>query len=355
MNEQVSTLEPEVMSEADAMGAVWDKHQEDATADSLEQPQEAIDATPEAEPTGDRPRGPDGKFLAKETGEPVAAEEPVDAEPAEQEFSKTEAPGHLPYDVRKHWGDVPEEARDAYANAYKAMGDRLTDASRQTQYFKPILDTITRASKELPNLSGMTSQQIANDIFELAKIQTELAQNPVDTIIEVARQHGALEGLSAKLGGQEIPQNANQTQQLVQTIGQLQKQIEQMQDPSRVSHIIDQRLAEQEVSRAVEEFSAKAEHWGAVEEHLHHFLPLARSVLGQGAAKPDVLAKGYEMAINALGLKAPAGATPEPKPDRTNAAIQAKSVNVQNRQSGKQKPLTGKEALGAAYDRAMSN
>ena len=186
MEEQVVTPEPEVVPVADPEGDIWDKYQSEGITDGPEPtPQSEVDAGEVTTPD-DRPRGPDGKFVAKES-----EQQDVDLEQVEPVKDTPGVPGHLPYDVRKHWESVPDEARNAFANSYKAVSDKLTEAGRQAQYFQPIVDTITKASREMPNLAGMTSGQIASDIFEMAKIQSQLATDPVGTILEVADRFGA--------------------------------------------------------------------------------------------------------------------------------------------------------------------
>lgn len=300
-------------------------------------------------PTGERLRGPDGKFLAKEPQVEATPEAEIEVEPEAEVHEPIEGPTHLSADLRKVWGDIPESARDLISNDHKAFSDRLATQGRQLTAIQPIADQVIEAAKTVPGMSDMTPAQIANDVFKMAQVQGQLNTNPVDTLLQVAHQYGALEGIKARLSGQQVPTQNTETSANIRRLEQENERLREQVSPDAITGIVEQTLSQREIQNQINSFAAEKEHYAQVEDSLPLFIPAAQQILGESASPSDVLARSYDMAINALGLKAEAA--PAADPDRTQAAIKAKSVNVKSTSTGRSKPLTEREEMQAAYRR----
>lgn len=322
---------------ADDMGAIYDQlaadgietEEQDAPAEAAEQPAEAQEA--EAAPE-----------------QPEKAEEPQQAAP--------EAPTELPASIKAKWADMTPEAQEAVLSSHRDMTRRMADQGRVVQAAKPIYDVLVNAAKEIPTLADMTPQQIAQDVFAMAKIQGQLAQDPVKTILGIAQQYGALDGIRQAIGGQNPDQTAQQNMALVQEVRSLKAQLAQVVDPNTIDQRVNQTLAARDTERLVTEYASSKPHWADAEPFLPQMIQLAQARLGEGASPKDVLEAAYDMAIHAIpDLRAkattPAPAAAMPDPARTAAQQKAKSINVGGRPTGDAKPPTGRAAMAAIWDR----
>lgn len=308
------TAAPET-AELDQMAAIWDKHQGEA---------ETIE---EAPAEADKPQEPEASLAA------------------------IEAPTDLPASIKAKWAEIPEAARDAVLASHRAMAGKLTEQGRVTQAAKPVYDVLVQAAREIPSMQDMTPAQIAADVFEMAKVQHALNTDPVGTLLQIAQEHGALQGLAARLSGQALPQADARMAQHLQA---LQARIDQLADPATVDRRVEQTLAQRDVSRTVEEYAATKEHWSAVEPILPQFIEMAQQGQGDGASAKDILDAAYDMAIHAipaLRAKVTAATAPATDPRLTAAQMKAKSVNVVSRPSGNARPQTEREAMEAVWDK----
>lgn len=290
----------------------------------------------------------------QEAPEPPAEAEPAEAEPAETEdqpsLAAIEAPTDLPAAIKAKWAGIPEDVREAVLQSHRAMAGKLTEQGRVTQAAKPVYDVLVQAAREIPSMQDMTPAQIAADVFEMAKVQHALNSDPVGTLLQIAQEHGALQGLAARLTGQ--PQQA--APNLEKHIEALQAQIAKLADPSLVDRRVEQTLAQRDVSRTVEEYAGTKEHWSAVEPVLPQFIELAQAQSGEGASTKDILDAAYDMAIHAipaLRAKVTAAAAPATDPRLTAAQMKAKSVNVVSRPSGQGRALSERDAMAAVWDK----
>ena len=302
-------------------GAVYDKLTADEPVEAQSEPEKAVEAPAEVE----------------------AAPEPVDA------------PTDVPVALRKHWTTLPEEAREAVLASQREMSRKLSDMGRQVQGISPIRDVLVQAVKDNPVLANMRPEEVAQDVMQLAKISADFRSKPLETFLSLAKQHNMTDALRQALGGQ--PQDAQSTAQLHTQIRELQQQLARAADPEFIRQQVSAVTTQERVLSEVQAFAAKQEHWAEVEPLLPQFIPAIRQAM-PGASEKDVLERAYETTLQLLrpDLKAPAKAAdeaaPKPDPERTQAAIQAKSVNVPARTSGKPRELTEEEAYSAVYDRA---
>lgn len=155
----------------DVLNANFEKSQA-GTLDAPETPARPADAASEgAKPSGatdDRPRGPDGKFIAKDDTGAEKTETPSptkmdgkDAAPpagdktaqpaADKPAGAVEAPQHWPQADRDMFAKQAPEAQKWLLDRHKAME---TDYTRKTEGIAPLLQEIDRASPYLRSINA---------------------------------------------------------------------------------------------------------------------------------------------------------------------------------------------------------
>lgn len=347
-DQAAAAVEAPAPTEDQSMAELYDR----LTAEGIEEekPEEAP-AQPESAPetAEEAPAEAD----AAEAGEAATD----DAESEEGEPEPVEAPSDLPTTLRKQWANIPEEARDAVLSSHRELSRRMAEQGRA---LRPIHDVLIQAAQEIPTIRDMTPEQVARDVFSMARIQGELAQDPVKTLLGIAQRYGATEGIKQALGGQSPDNAAQQNMQLVQEVKQLRAMLQQQADPQALEQRVMQTMTVRETERMVQDYASGKEHWGDVENVIPQMIPVAQQMLGEGASAKDVLDRAYDMAIHAipdLRAKVTVAAAPAPaQPDPARAAAQrkAKSVNVKSTSSGKPKPMNEDERLAAIWDKHKS-
>lgn len=349
MNLNEEQIAEDTTPESNDAGDVYDRLMEGYDEDEPE-------AEPEAESEAESDRDEKGRFKPKA----VEAEEPEEKPEAEEKPEKPEAddkadepPSHVPQAVKQHWASIPAEAREAISAAQKDASVRLAQAGRNEQALRPILNEVQRAHKSFPELANMTPDQIARDVFEMANTRANLIKDPVGTLLKVAQQTGKIGELAARLGQKDA--GGVEKIKLEQRIAELEARAAKAADPIQFKEIVDNALSERETNGLIAKFASAHEHWEAVEPLLPAFVQAIQQE-GSHTSAEDVLSAAYDMALTAKGLRAkvadPATAPAKPNPQRTEAAIRAKSVNVAS-SSGRPKPLSEREAMASAYDAAM--
>lgn len=328
MTEALAAVEqtPAPISEDDALAAVWDS----MTADGVE----------EAE--------------APETEE-ATEDAPVEAQEPEPEAAPVEPPSDLPASIKAKWADMPAEAQEAVLSSHRDLSRKLADQGRVVSAAKPIYDVLVQAAQEIPTIRDMTPQQIAQDVFQMARIQAQMGNDPVKTLVGIAAQYGATEGLRAALGGQAAPEAAQTNMALVQEVRQLRAQLQQVATPAAIEARVQETITGKEVERMVMDYATSKPFWNDAEPIIAQMIPLAQQKLGEQASRKDILDAAYDMAIHAdpalrEKVAAAAKAPVQPDPARLAAQMKAKSVNVASR-PGQGKPLTEDQALAAVWDK----
>lgn len=287
-----------------------------------------------------------------EPAPPEATEAPKEQPPAPE---AVEAPTDVPVALRKHWGAIPEDARDAVLSSQREMSRKLSDMGRQVQGISPIREALVTAVRDNPALANMRPEDVASDVMELARYSAGFKAKPLETFLGLAQKHGMIDALRQAFSGQ--PQAAQGTAEMQKQIGALQQQLARAADPEFIREQVSAVTFENRVMSDVQAFAETQQHWGEVEEYLPKVIPLVRDAMPDAPQK-DILAKAYDLALNTYrpDLKAPVKAAVEaaakPDPERTQAAIQAKSVNIPAKVSGKPREMTEEEIYSAAYDRA---
>lgn len=343
MTEQLAAVDTPAPSEMDEMGALFDK----LTADGITEEETPI---AKEEPTDGLRKEEEAEGLTENAEPEHEPEKP--AEPA------PEAPTDLPPALRAKWPNMPEEAREAVLSSHRELTRRLADQGRVVQASKPVFDVLVQAAREIPTLADMTPQQIAADVFKMAQIQGQLASNPVQTLLVIAKQYGALEGIKQAVAGQAPNQTAQENVALMQEVRRLNSLLQNVSNPEVIDRQINRTLTERENLRMISEYAAQKEHWVSVEAVIPQMIPIAQQMLGGSASAQDVLDRAYDMAIHAMPdlrtkVSAPAQAQAQPDPARTQAQLNAKSVNVKPAAPSQAKPLTERQAMEQAYDRLV--
>jgi len=285
-------------------------------------------------------------------------EEP--AEPEAEQAEQVAAPSDIPYALKQHWQEIPESAREAILDSQRDMGRKLADQGRQVQGIAPIRDVLTKAVQEIPSMADMRPEDAAAEIFELAKLSHEFTAKPVETLMGYIQKQGLGAAMHAALSGQD-PTQAQQAPQLMKHIQGLERKIAQLADPEAMRSSFETFTEQSQVQNSVTEFASKAEHWAAVEDHMPATIQYMQATLGKDASTTDVLTKAYDLAVsqNVPDAKAkqqePLEKTvPAVDPERSKAALKAKSANVQSRASGKFRTMTEDELMSAAYDKMQN-
>ena len=309
-------------TEDDDLSAAFDRISSEGVEDEAEQPESDVEATEqEAEP-----------------------EAPV-----------VEAPTDVPVALRKHWQAMDPEAREAIVTSQREMSRKLSDMGREVQGLSPIKSVLVQAAKEMPGLANMRPDEVASQVFQLAKISNDFKTKPLDTFIGLAKQHGMVDALRQALGGNA--EGATNTAAMQQEIIALKEQLSRAVNPDFIREQVSAVTMQERLTADVQAFAAEHEHWADVEGVIPEFIPAIKAAMPNASAK-DVLARAYDFALQAYrpDLKAKAQAAVKaadvPDPERAKAAIQAKSVNVTGKVSGEARKMTEEEILSAAYDRA---
>ena len=353
---QIVETTPEI-SEREQLGEIWDKY----AAEGIEDTDEPD--TPEPDDTRDEKGRFKGKEPAdnEETADPeqetdVTEEKADETEQAETEDERPAIFGSLPREVREAWDKIPEEARDGIMRSHMAMSNKAMEAGRMAHRLAPINAALDTALRDLPSLAKMQPEQLMQDVYELAKTRDNLNRDPVNTILSVARSVGAMDKLAQVFGGQPQQQQVPQVQALQQHIAQLETQVRELSNPDIIRGTVGREIATERAMSDFAAWSAGKEHLGTVEPYLPTFIEMAQQNAAEGASNVDILETAYQMALGSFGLRAAkkaAAEAPDPNaPRRSEAALRAKSVNVTSRGS-KPAPMSEREELAAAYERAM--
>jgi len=294
------------------------------------------------------------------TDEPETPKEPDGAEkPKETVAEVVEAPSDVPYQVKQHWKEIPESAQTAILESQREMARKLADQGRQVQGIAPIRDVLSKAVKDIPSMAGMQPEQAAEQIFAPAKLSNDFTSKPVETLLGYIKEHKLTDAMSQALSGQEA--GTPQTVTLQNEINRLTRGLEQVSNPEYIRSQVSQFTQENTVQSEVQSFSSTADHWAAVEAHIPDAINFVRGRLGAEASVTDILPAAYDLAVSQYVPDAKAKqevatneAATTADPERSKAALQAKSVNVKSRSSGKARTLSEDEMLDAVYDKLQS-
>ena len=347
---QTAAPEAETLTEDQILDAAYDKMQEAEDQDNQTPDEPEDDEIDEVE--GDEP---DADDVDEETdgGDDTDEDEP-DAGPVK-------APSELPRAIKEAWADIPEAARDAIVEAQREANRKLSEQGRLVQGISPIRDVLVQAARDLPALAGMKPAEVAQDVMQLARMSHSFTTQPIETMMDLIRQHGLEQAMAQALQGQPVADDARQSNVLRNEIAVLKRQLAQVSDPEYLRSQVHAFTTESQTESEVNQFAAQAEHWSEVENYIPQAIPLVRAKLGESASPKDVLKAAYDLAVSQFvpevqKVKSPPAAAKAAKdaPEKTEAARNAKSVNVTSRPGNKPRKMTVDEALDDAW-RRMQN
>lgn len=358
--------------EFEAFSAIWDKYEAERQPD----PDGPGDGEPPDldAPDGDadRPRDERGRFIsaagddaAGQDGDPgeAPAEDAGDGEGGQDAADTDPSPpdpraARLPVALREQWATLPEEARTAI-DAMRAEHDRKSgEYGEQMAQYKPVADRILQAAKQYPQFQGMTPDRIAEGAVALAAVQADLERNPVETLLNAAKQYGAVDHLRAALDGVEAEGGAPQTVALQRKIADLEQRLEKAGNPETVGQIVEQQIEMRETERTVQEFAAGKPEWALLEPHIPDIIKDVKEERPDLSGKA-ILEAAWTKAIEKFptlgaGKKVetpgdtPAAAAPT-DPKRAEAARRAASVNLRGRDGAKPKPRSDRDEFDAVW------
>ncbi|TRD03805.1 hypothetical protein FJV76_14300 [Mesorhizobium sp. WSM4303] len=315
------------------LGAVWDKLERDNGA----------------ERENGKFVSPDPEKRTESAAPPPAAEE----EEAGKAVSTPDEPAPLPPvpGLEEVWEAIPAEAKAKLAAKVAEDSGRITDLSRQVGSFKQINEVVRKhkdlyENRKMPDGSPVTATTAMDFLFNA---QRKLDQHPASGIIDIIDNYGpeVRAELAAILTGQKTVQRPSQPATPPVDVEALVEQ--------KLQSFLEAQKGEEEIGRLSKDKPLFSE---IDPDDMVHHINTAWKKLGQAASKEAVFNEAYDRAVNAdpvLRAKAAAAKAPVAKPQTTEAAKRANSVNLTSTSSGKTRALTEDELLAAAWDKSQGH
>lgn len=256
------------------------------------------------------------------------------------------------------WQKIPADLREPLRAMQEELHQRQSQMGRELSAYRPIGEVIQRYSDYFGGERGNYKPHEAVDY--LFGLQRSMDDNPVETLLQIADTYNLRPALAQMFGGGSEGQGGGNEVQLQARIDQLENQIRNMADPSKIDQRVEQKFEEKRVfsqaeaamSRVVEAMPLIKE---VPDEDLVYFIQKARAKLGETANYEAVLKSAGEMAINAdPDLRARAAAvTPAAAqdPSRVAAAKRANSTNIRSTSTGQGRQLTEDEELAKVWEK----
>lgn len=171
-------------------------------------------AAPVKEP---QPKGPDGKFAAREL-----ADAGKTAEPAKPSFTASEAPSRFSEDAKKEWAAAPESVR----RETERMQKELTDGF---QKYKAAAERDTQLN-EFHEMAKASGKDLRSVVGEYVNMETMLRKDLVGGLDQICQKMGvSIRDVAAHVMGQKPEQVSSQQdatiRELKQQITQLSRQV----------------------------------------------------------------------------------------------------------------------------------
>lgn len=301
-------------------------------------------AKPAEAKTGDRSRGEDGKFVAKEGTEQPAkpvekaeGEQTADAKPDEAEKTATtfsDPPKRFSPDAKAAWDKAPEPVR---AEITRAVSELEKGLSEYQQRWEPI--------KHFDEMARQHGTTIDKAMANYVGIEQKLAANPIEGLSQICDNMGfSLKDVAAQIMGQTPDQTASASdaanRQLRQEIAQLKQEL------SGVSTTIKSQT-EQATLKQIEQFSADKPRFEELADDIAFFLQNGRA---QDLQEAYSLAERLNPAPQAPAPAPAAQAAPAAaaQPRKGNLSLSGAPSTGSNPASRKP-PSTARDALDNAF------
>jgi hypothetical protein len=253
------------------------------------------------------------------------------------------------------WDAIPAEKRADIAAHQNELHARMSEMGRQVSTYKPLQDAATEFAEyfnsNLVDPNTGQSMSAADGVRYLANIQRSMDRAPLDTLLSIADTYGLREKLAEAFGGQvqTVPQDQRT---LLNEIAELKRTISGLNDPAKIEQVLEKREVDTEISR----FAASKPLYAQVENDLPFFIKKAKTLLGDSAARGELLEKAYELAVQAdpaLRSQTEAAKTAAAGTSaKAEAAKRANSVNVTSTSSGKARAPSLDDELSAIWDKS---
>lgn len=272
--------------------------------------------------------------------------------PAESDAASIPAAPQLPANMTAEMTDVfdgmaPEKAAKLNAWADK-LHRQMSDQGRQISAMKPFSDVIG-AYPEYFQQQGAPAPPDAFD--RMMAVQKLLDQDPIAGLKQIADVYGISE---QSFGGGL----ATETAQLRSVIADLRQQLQTVGSPDTIRTHVDQVFRERTATDEVSRFAQSKPLFSDVEAVLPEFVALARRQLGENATPSALLESAYDMAVNAMpetrAKQKAAAQAADTAGVKDQAAKRAASINIKGAPTGQRAYASEEEAMGAAFDRAIS-
>lgn len=280
-------------------------------ADLTEKPKEEPkpDAEPAAEITkeepqdSERPRGPDGKFVAKDADKPAEATEKAEkpAPEADEGTEYQDAPTRFSADAKAAWKDAPKAVR---AEAHRMMKELEGGLAQKDEIIEPLKPFMEMAQKH----NTTVHQALAN----YTRIDGMLRQDPRAGYAHLARSMGHTpEQVAALLTGQEPGQPDAKDREIADLRRELNETRQQVQQVSTNF----QTQQEQAIAQQVNQFAAQNPRFEELQDDIVQMLST-----GYATSLEDAYQKAERL------NPAPPQPEPVPAPPPVAQTREAKSV-----------------------------
>jgi hypothetical protein len=243
------------------LSAAWDAQVEAPEAAPVETPVTEAAPAEEAPASTDRPRDEHGRFAKKEaTPEPAPQMASPEIKPAQG--SKDVAPAPSPVErpwlsgvapppgwspaAKFHFEKLPQEVREAIAKREQEMDQ---GAAKFASY---------KGLEEYDQLARNSGTTLNEAMGRYVQTERELAKDPVNTLVWLAQQYDAMDGLAQYFGGQSQGQGQqNPEAQALHPVLQKLQTIEQELNSYKQKN---QQQQEEAINRQIAAFAADPKH-----------------------------------------------------------------------------------------------
>lgn len=295
------------------------------------------------EEAGDQPRGPDGKFVAKEGAEstPEAAKTPAEGDkaqkaepdPAKEKAPLSEAPARFSADAKQAWKDAPEPVRGEIQRAITELETGLAQKDQQLEPLKPFF--------EMAQQHGVT---VHDTMANYVRMEQALQRSPREGLTAIAQNFGmTLEDMIAQATGGET-QATEKDREIValkNTVQQLSEQV------NGVTQSV-QKSNEDAVLHEVTTFAEQNPRFDELTDAIAYELNAA-----QAMGQPMSLQQAYDKAERLNPAPTPEPPAPPAPAAQPRQALSVTGAPNAGSNPGTRQPSTNrKEALQRAFSQA---
>lgn len=285
---------------------------------------------PAEQPTGDRPRNPDGTFAAKPSDQPVTTDKA--AEPVKDTSPNAEPPTRFSADAKAAWKDTPEPVRSEMRRA-------VTELVQGIEGYK----TSYEPYRELDKALRSNGQNPADVIAQYTGIERLLANNLTGGLDQICQNAGtSLREVAAKIMGQTPDQNASAQdatiRELRAEIASLKKGVEGVSTHIRTN-------AQQATMKEIEAFASSQPRFDELAPDIAFFIESGRAQTLEDAYK---LAERLNPAPQPASPAAQAAPTP-PAQTRVGQLSLSGAPSSGSNPANRKPPSTPREALDRAF------